>query len=715
MPSFKQLAEQRQMQPQPQEQETVPGQGKSFTALAKKTKSIQPPAPKSTLEVFSDELNKPGIMNSASKLFGNTAKFVGGAAMNVANALTANSPEVQEMTKSGLDLNDMDQKAIQKARVLNAAGEKEKAKRLLDIVNSHGSNMTLNDLPLIKTGQESVKDISGAGLGTALELGSFSRGLGAAAVSNVVSKIASKVPGAGGVTRTFDKIEDILPRVGPRITGAVKGATRASGEASLYGASQGLQEEDTSLSKVAGSALDYATNPFVLGGGALIGGIAGRQNTNPNRVAKAVDDLEDKYIEISSGKSYKNKIDKARVKTEMKNHAGTTGTDPIRTLSEDGIIPNQNGQYIDSFDQAEQYRQKLKPFNEINKTVLRELDASGPRVRLQDLEEEAVKRVKTADNINAGSAEGLERSIREEFAALKRAYGDDITFETLGDIKSARWGKTKFDAMRPLQGDVNYAIGKTAQQTIEDTARKMGNEEVAQLNRYIGDRLEAAKFLESLNGKVVKGGRLQRYVFQIIGASTASSPLGRILGAYGGDAVANMLISNQVGMGLKKRILMQLSDQSPEAYQRTLQWLANKKINPEMLIGLPAPKPGSPQSQVNVPIHLESEGVASGRANIQQQPFQPGASGIVPDAPAPMPGAQVMRPGQAALPAPSEPPIVLPMRDTSGPVRPPMTPFGNVIRPSYEQIRQSRKAAGIYRPPSDYFGKKNSIDGKIVQ
>jgi hypothetical protein len=68
-------------------------------------------------------------------------------------------------------------------------------------------------------------------------------------------------------------------------------------------------------------------------------------------------DLESKYTEWSSGtKPGKKYINKVTQKTEMMNKAGTEGKTPMRTLAENGIVPETKGVKFNTFDQAGEYR-----------------------------------------------------------------------------------------------------------------------------------------------------------------------------------------------------------------------------------------------------------------------------------------------------------------------------------------------------------------------
>ncbi len=335
---------------------------------------------------------------------------------------------------------------------------------------------------------------------------------------------------------------------------------------------------------------------------------------------KAVDDLEQTYSELSSGTTLgKKKIAKIETKTEMLNRAGTEGKTPMRTLSEEGIIPKRSGPKLDTFDQANQYRQKITPLRDANRNALKEVGLSTTPRKLDELEMRAIEYAKTPQNIDAGRFDKMEKEIRAEFDLLRKNYPTgEIPLSKVDEIKSARWdnvfkNKGLIDA-DVLKKDSEYAIAKSLQKDIEEVSAKSGNAEVAQLNREIGDRLEAAKFLEDLNGKTIKGGRLLKYVTTAIGSSVGTTLPGRLVGALGGNLVGELIIANNVASPLKRLLLRNLQKTDPQAYTNTIKWLEKQNLDRETRLLLPAPS-GKIINQ-GLPIELPAPGVFEGQRKV---------------------------------------------------------------------------------------------------
>ena len=323
---------------------------------------------------------------------------------------------------------------------------------------------------------------------------------------------------------------------------------------------------------------------------------------------QAINELEQTYTDLMSGTTPgKKKVAKIETKTEALNRAGTEGRTPQRTLAEEGIIPNRSGTKLDTFEQAQQYREKIKPFREANRQALKETELGTMPRELADLERQAIEYARTPENINAGRFDKMEKEIRAEFDLLRKNYPDgNIPLNIVDDIKSARWdnvfkNKGLIDA-DVLKKDSEYAIAKALQKDIEEVATKAGHKEVAQLNREIGDRLEASRFLEELNGKTLKGGRLLKFVTTGIGASFGNGVVGKLAGALGGNMVGELIIANNVSNPIKRIILKNLERTDPKAYTKTIEWLKKQNLDRETRLLLPEARyipMGSPKPKPN--------------------------------------------------------------------------------------------------------------------
>jgi hypothetical protein len=335
------------------------------------------------------------------------------------------------------------------------------------------------------------------------------------------------------------------------------------------------------FSKAAGEATTRAT-----------GSAVGKLQT------RAVDALESDIREAVYGKSQK-----VLVRSEAR------GKDPVRFLAERNIKPDVKGGKMVTLEKADKLHSSADPLNDHLDMGLAEIEQSVPKRKIADLERAAISAVRTKANIANNTAGDLEAGIRREFAEYRQNFGDEITLTQENAIKRGKWGKTKFDAAKPLQGDINYAIGKVMKDDIEAAVPKEAFG-VRELNAHIGDIYDAEKFLRSLDGQVVKGGRLGKYSGRIIGAAVGShgGPLGTFFGALGGDAVAELLQRSTFSNPLRALLLRNLQKSNPAAYQEVLDFMKRSGMERQTQLGLPAarsiplrPKTPSPSTVTSVP------------------------------------------------------------------------------------------------------------------
>lgn len=307
----------------------------------------------------------------------------------------------------------------------------------------------------------------------------------------------------------------------------------------------------------------------------------------PERQAQSIDSLENDYYKWGGAtKSGAKNIAKTDARTEALNNAGTTGKAPQRVLAESGIIPKTEGTKFSTANQASDIRASVQPLNDALSQAAREVDFATQPIPVSSLQTSAIARIRQL-RMPEGDRASLINNVKDEFALLREKYGDTVSARDMQLEKPNYWAGTKFDSTRPFKSDSYYQVGKSLQQGIEDMATKAGFEDVAQLNRVIGDKLEAAKYLESLNGQTLKYGKLGKYVFMGIGASLGHGIVGKVFGALGGEALGEVLMKADIANPVKRLILNSIKESSPEAYQATLTWLKQQGIEQAGRLALP--------------------------------------------------------------------------------------------------------------------------------
>lgn len=415
--------------------------------------------------------------------------------------------------------------------------------------------------------------------------------VGFKAASPLISKAISKY-GAP----VYDKLAQYIPD-------AAKSSMKSLADQTTKNLSLGSGTGGTKVLEKVNQVFDA---PFQLGGKTLKFVVKAPLNAVANKTVgaslfsgaetrskAAIDTLENDYYKWSGQtKSGLKTLNKAETKTGMLNKAGTEGATPMRTLAENKIVPETSGSKFTTDKQAEQFiKDKVTPLNDKMDELLPEVKYQTQARPISELEQEALDNVSKIQGKTVSDVARMRTDIQNEFKLLREKYpkGTMDVLEQQAE-KKAYNAPVKFDAMKPLSGDTNYQMGKAFKDSIQKQSSDAGFEGVAQLNREIGDRLEAGKFLNSLNGNTLKGGRLGKYAFTLLGSTFGKTIPGKVVGALGGDAVAQLLMKSSVSNPLKQAIIKSIAEKDPAVLKEVTAWLEKQGIARQTQLALPAPK-----------------------------------------------------------------------------------------------------------------------------
>ena len=267
------------------------------------------------------------------------------------------------------------------------------------------------------------------------------------------------------------------------------------------------------------------------------------------------------------------------------------GKDPAQFLAERNIVPEVKKGKIFTETQSVRLDDMANSLNKHLDLALKEIEPGIRRIPLSEVESKAISRVRSQSNINKNIANELEVDVRAEFNAYRSNFGEEVSVTQLNGIKQGKWARTPFDATKPYKGTVNYEIGRAAKDTIEAVVpRELVG--VRELNSAIGDILDARKFLDALNGRVVRHGRLGGLFGRTIGALAGSGggPFGTIGGALTGDAVIDILQRTTFSNPLKQILLRNLQVNDPLAYQQVTKFIGQSQAERATRLALPAPR-----------------------------------------------------------------------------------------------------------------------------
>lgn len=390
-------------------------------------------------------------------------------------------------------------------------------------------------------------------IGTGLEIGSYA--------APTAIGTGAKVLGAGG---------KVAPAVGALAKGGALAGTLGSTGAAL--------QEDKTLGQVAGAGATGALLGTGLSVAApLFGKAVGKVSKGMTKGAKvqrvvdanykALTELEDAYAPLRKAVSKEGQrgIDPKRIIADTDWLLGSvddTGT--IRTLGEGGAV--------------EQAREFIKPMEDV---VSANLKREGKSVPLDVIKRRMEDAVNASDIKGADKANALAKVAKEiEGLALESNGLGEVPVWVIHDAK--RYKYANIDYLNPGSKNTDKLVAKALKDIVEETTESV---DVKAINRELADYYSALSFLEKLDGRKVKGGKLGKYFAQTIGAIVGShvgGPIGAVVGAETGGRIRGAMMkstfSKASGMVPKQSGLMEDA-------------VRLGKTPPKPLLGLPAPDP----------------------------------------------------------------------------------------------------------------------------
>ena len=324
-----------------------------------------------------------------------------------------------------------------------------------------------------------------------------------------------------------------------------------------------------------------------------------RQGLKGKLQKKFTADLEQGYGELFGGtKSGNKKLVKSKVQ----------GKDPAKILAENGYIVDTkkvNGRHqINAQPTIEQIRtQEISPLETTLDELLTAKDRVLPTSQYISLDKIAAQAKRKAVSPQAKGSANLPKIFREIDATindLRLTYGDEINLSQLNEIKKGQWSQVgTFDPTSPrYMGDVNRAIGQASRETIENAVDEVS---IKNLNSKLGDWYDVIGNLNSVDGGVVRGGKIGTYVNRAIGAIIGTH-LGGLPGGIAGDLaggfVSDIVQSTTITNPMKRAILESIP-KNTSIYTEAQQALQKLKYGQTLL-----PEGRGSTVQSNVPIRL---------------------------------------------------------------------------------------------------------------
>ncbi len=485
---------------------------------------------KSNLDFAKSELDKPGILKSASSLFESTGDFLGSGLLQATSIAASKTQDVAGMEKSNQQLTEIDQKAVTKAIALRESGDIAGAERLLKVVQSHGGNITFDDI-IPNAAKQNVRQITGKALGTALEWAPFSTGglfaRGASEVGNLAKGVPLAADVVEGVAAKATKLEKVA-QFGTKIakTGAEVGAYGA-GMAAAKSLSQDQAPTITSFLEDAGKGF---VGGFALGAGLGLGGAAfGKAvGAGAELIANRRTGAEKLSLDM-----YENVLNRSEKAIQQEKNLGKNT--PM-VLAKNGVAGDKPAMFDQLRGITQRMGSSIQSLIEKSKFV----NVQHDLVALQD---EAIKKVNTildeeGNRINRTEYNKYISSIKDSFQNAIDSYGGRTKINTneLNALKQDFWEKS-YNPAEEISNDAKQLAGTVLKDRVEKTLKDVPT--LPSLNAELGDVIHARKTVfKSLNRPVKSS--LQTWLLPFAtmilkgGGAAAGSVLGGPVGAVEG-------------------------------------------------------------------------------------------------------------------------------------------------------------------------------------
>jgi hypothetical protein len=222
-----------------------------------------------------------------------------------------------------------------------------------------------------------------------------------------------------------------------------------------------------------------------------------------------------------------------RLKTlsnSFKNNS-TKDSNPISTLTENGLTKDLevtqdgrvNAEGLTNPQQTGSLDNLIQTHSDKASDLVKSMTGGVPTDEYRNTVLSAIKN--NPDIVNAGNVSKASKEVNRIFDDYTESYGQELPYTAIDAIR-ARMNKV----YNPDEIDVARTIGDTARKTLYEG--DSGNPELKATMQNEAKLIRAKNFVEKLHGTVVKGGRLGKYVSELVGAG-AGGAVGHLLGPVG--------------------------------------------------------------------------------------------------------------------------------------------------------------------------------------
>jgi len=380
-----------------------------------------------------------------------------------------------------------------------------------------------------------------------------------------------------------------------------------------FGATTGIKEgkdvkgvlKDTAM----GAAFGLGTGLAIDG---AIGAYKGIKRTPQKAVAKTEQELlrlENNYQKLRKNAKFSKDGNAATRKRIAQTGVMSDATDDTGTIITDKVIPR--------------YR-ALSPINNTEGVVRKNLERLGETVDLDTVEKKLLQSVYDS-GLQGANLDSAVNSVKKEIAGYRLRANPDgrIPLTLMHDAKIDVYNSIDFNTPAEIK-----AYKKTLAKGLKEVVEENSNFNVKEVNESLAPFLKDIEYLESLNGRKVKGGKLGKYSARIAG-NIAGGIAGGSVGGLPGSAVGT-IVGGEVGDAIQGKILKGTFGNIAETAlpeSKILKKAVQTGNSPRPQ--LPAPKPGQPRIQqvsgkvINLPKRTQSAVDAQSLANLTAQKIAP--------------------------------------------------------------------------------------------
>lgn len=389
----------------------------------------------------------------------------------------------------------------------------------------------------------------GAGFTDVLNVASLLPGGGMALKGGGALVKGAQALGQG--TKVATGASKFLPALGQ---GLKKTLPSAAGWGGAYGAASAVDQgksfrdvaKDTALGVGTGLALGSGLSLFGTGLGSIVNKATKTLNKD-FRVKSIIDDNLKAISEIEGNNAVLRRAvaDSKRKGFDVKTLLAQTDLLQDAVDNQGTIRTTQPGGAVEQMQSFLKNGENGTPGPE--SVISNLLKIEGKVVDLDDVERKMVKSINES-NILGGDKLRAMKKVSDEIEGLRLEADAEgrIPLSVVHDAKSYKYAN--IDYLNPASKNADKAIARTLKDVVEDYTKSV---DVRELNKELAAHYSLLSFLEKLDGRKVKGGRLGKYFARTIGAVAGSKlgPLGAMAGSELGGYLQGKMMSSTFSKG----------------------------------------------------------------------------------------------------------------------------------------------------------------------